>query len=409
MRILIILKLEYPGGTAAADRIQKLARGLQTAREEVFVIGCKKEIQAQKEKDWMTDEWGIPYTLVNLSPQPVWCPSEVIWAQINRNRHLLKKVKCTLIQQDFHAVLLYQGGWFLQKELLKLCQQNKTLALVDLTEWFSFSIHRILNPTFYDDLFSRFFSLPKMNGIIAISTLFENYAKSKGCKVIRIPALGEIKKPDLPDIRERVGFTLTYLGALPERDMPFTLMDGVRRSLKQGLDLNLVVVGRVNSTSTGRQVLDMVKNDPLLRSRVMFAGWVNDKEVRCRLAESDALVLLRRQDRENRACFPTRLPEYLLTRKPVIISEFGDMSLYFQHRKNAWLLPPGDRPKELAKALLHLVSQPDEAQAIGQAGFETALNEFSYVMHGRRLRKFINGLRNHESGVYAQCYASVCD
>jgi hypothetical protein len=64
-----------------------------------------------------------------------------------------------------------------------------------------------------------------------------------------------------------------------------------------------------------------------------------------------------------------------------------------QPRRDAWLLPPGDRPHELADAIAALAGNPEETRRIGCEGRETALREFSFRVQGPRLMDFLNACR----------------
>jgi glycosyltransferase involved in cell wall biosynthesis len=183
------------------------------------------------------------------------------------------------------------------------------------------------------------------------------------------------------------------MGPASARDLPGTLLEGIRLAVQGGLDARLVMVGNAAGYAAGRRAMQKVAADRLLRERVNFTGQIPHQQVPQRLLDCDATVLLRPETWETRACFPTRLPEYLLAAHPVILSAAGDIPLYCQHRRNAWLLPPGDQPGELAEALLHLATHREEAIAIGRAGWKTALDEFSYRTHAPRLLGFLERLR----------------
>jgi glycosyltransferase involved in cell wall biosynthesis len=123
---------------------------------------------------------------------------------------------------------------------------------------------------------------------------------------------------------------------------------------------------------------------------VEFTGWVEQDELLRRLDDSDAFVLLRAADWGAVACFPTRVPELLLTSKPLILSGSGDFPLYFADRINAVLLGSGDQSDQLASAISFLHRDPISADRIGQAGAKTALADFSYRENGVKLLAFMS-------------------
>jgi glycosyltransferase involved in cell wall biosynthesis len=209
-----------------------------------------------------------------------------------------------------------------------------------------------------------------------------------------MPTLSDDRLVDpVPDEKPRGEFRLVYVGKMYRRDLPKTLLAGVREALRRGVSVRLTVVGRMDCFSEAKRAQAEAIACPVLRGRVEFTGWVSDEAMQQQRRLADAFVLLRDDEREARACFPTRLPEYLLTMKPVILSDVGDIPLYLQHRHNAWLLPPGDRPRELADAIAALAGNPEEACRIGRVGRDTALSDFSFRVQGPRLLEFLEATR----------------
>lgn len=388
MRVLIVYSGRYLGGAAAAKRVQKLSRGLRAAGAEAFVVSQIVEQQDRTGAYWDEDDYGVPYTLVFRRPSVG--RIDAMRSFLAFRRALLYGTMMALRKERIDAVIFYGDSWYLFRAIATLCRQRQILCLIDFVEWYPMQV--TLNPFFWDRQLLYRGSFPWLSGAICISRLWTRHTRARGVPAIRIPAIGEASPGPAPSPMKEKGtpFTLTYLGELVARDLPDTLLEGVRLVVSAGANVRLVVVGAVRSNGPGGRAVRNVKGDALLKDRVTFTGWVSDEELRRRLAEADALVLLRSDARETRACFPSRLPEYLLTAHPVILSEVGDMSLYFRHRRNAWLLPPGSRPGELAEALTHLACHVAEAREIGQAGRQTAIEEFSYLKHGRRLLEFMN-------------------
>ena len=62
-----------------------------------------------------------------------------------------------------------------------------------------------------------------------------------------------------------------------------------------------------------------------------------------------------------------------------------------------WMLPPGHCPEKLADAIIHLKTHPEEARAIGLAGGETSVREFSLLKHGQRLKQFLQELQDRRT------------
>ena len=389
MRILYVMAGYYGGSTAVEGRIQKFARGLRELGEDARVVALRGPSSLRRGGPWHLDAFGIPYLLVC---RPFSGRADA-WRSFLRDGRLLSGTVARVIESEgIDAAILYGNSWHLMGPIAHLCRQRGVPCLVDLHEWYPLRL--TLHPAFWDQQILVRRMLSCVAGVVGISRLWEEHARRRGVPVVRIPAIGQAEAPPPPPPRQAPPgpFTLTYVGPLGTRDMPGTLLKGVRMAAEGGLDVRLVVVGDMRRHTSGKAAVRAAAADQVLRDRATFTGFVSDEELARRLGETDATVLLRPQTREAMACFPTRLPDYLLTGRPAILSAAGDVPLYFRHRQNAWLLPPGDRPEGLAEAMRHLAADPAGAAAIGRAGWQTALAEFSYRRHAPRLLEFLRSL-----------------
>ena len=109
-------------------------------------------------------------------------------------------------------------------------------------------------------------------------------------------------------------------------------------------------------------------------------------------------VLLRKDNVFSRACFPTRLPEFLETGKPVIISRVGDVDQFLEHKTNALLLNPRKNISELVSAVSYLKAEASHARAIGIAGMEVAARRFGFMQYVESLRYFVKHLSKVDEG-----------
>jgi glycosyltransferase involved in cell wall biosynthesis len=64
------------------------------------------------------------------------------------------------------------------------------------------------------------------------------------------------------------------------------------------------------------------------------------------------------------------------------------MSEYVSHGHNGLLVPPGDA-YELARAVEELLSEPERARALGQAGREAVERRFSTERQAARLAEIV--------------------
>ena len=97
------------------------------------------------------------------------------------------------------------------------------------------------------------------------------------------------------------------------------------------------------------------------------------------------------------AALPTKVGEYLAAGRPVVVAAAGDLPLYLTDGVDAFLAPPTDTPA-FVERLRYALSHPEEAEAVGLRGRETARRSFDPAVHGARILAFIEELRRGETG-----------
>jgi glycosyltransferase involved in cell wall biosynthesis len=282
--------------------------------------------------------------------------------------------------------ILYGHAWIGLHQVVAALSRAGIPMAADMNEWWLWDLK--LATVVLDQAMFRRFCLPKIHAIVGISSFWEDYARRIGKQCILIPAMADDEFAELPPPSFHP-FSLVYAGFLFRRDLPDTLLEGVKRAVARGSDVRLVTIGRMNLYAESRAAVRRIEADPALRARTRVTGWVERDELHRIYAQASAFVLLRNDDWEARVSFPTRVPEYLATGRPLITSRAGDIGRYLRDRCNACLLDPGDRPDQLADAIGRLSSDPASAQRLGASG-QMAAAGFSYRLHGRRLREFMD-------------------
>ncbi|PSN76807.1 glycosyltransferase family 1 protein, partial [filamentous cyanobacterium CCP4] len=68
--------------------------------------------------------------------------------------------------------------------------------------------------------------------------------------------------------------------------------------------------------------------------------------------------------------------EAMLCQRPVIAATGGGTVELITHGETGWLCPPG-QPQKLSELICHSYHQPEQTQAIAQAGYHHALAQFT--------------------------------
>lgn len=117
-----------------------------------------------------------------------------------------------------------------------------------------------------------------------------------------------------------------------------------------------------------RKLVDECAADPLLRDRVIFAGHVDD--VPSLLAASNVVVQPSLTENLGGTI------EALLMERPVVATRVGGLPESVRDGETGLLVPHSD-PESLARAVLRLLDNPEEAVAFGRAGRRLMLDRFT--------------------------------
>ncbi len=156
--------------------------------------------------------------------------------------------------------------------------------------------------------------------------------------------------------------------------------------------VDLKVIGDSSFNRHGMKLRAMVSKDSKLRRSVSFTGKLTDGDYLACLADSDVLLLTRRDNMMARAAFPTRLPEFLATGKAVITTSVPDVPEYLVDGEHALVVNPS-RPDLLAAKINILLKDRNLAASIGNNGRKQAIKLFDYRIHARKLLEFFKKLK----------------
>ncbi len=114
-----------------------------------------------------------------------------------------------------------------------------------------------------------------------------------------------------------------------------------------------------------------------IQPAISFLGFRED--IADLMAISDVIVLPSLEEGS-----PYVLLEALSLAKPVVATRVGGVPEMVEHGETGLLVPPGD-PVQLAKAILHLLRNPEEARRLGRRGREVIIQRFCIERLVRKL------------------------
>lgn len=232
------------------------------------------------------------------------------------------------------------------------------------------------------------------DGMIAISgALKEFFHKDLGLKlkIIEVPIL--IDCNTLSGVKN--GHTdkktdLVYTGSLLDhKDGVITIIKAFARILKNHPDLKLVMTGDLNGSVSKTAILNLI--DRLeLKGKVELPGYLPREKLNELTSSAAALLLAKPRNRQNQYNMATKVGEYLLTGRPVVISSVDPVCGYLKHRESACISDPDEMM--MAEEIEFLLDNTGKADAIGLEGRNSVQKLFDYRIHASRIDDFFRKL-----------------
>lgn len=226
--------------------------------------------------------------------------------------------------------------------------------------------------------------LDKMTGLLAqavtvVSTHLERKYRGTEYKIneIKIIPIAASVDCNQPRARFHDPVRIVYSGTYGKKDGVDDLVEAFCRLKKVCNNCELLLAGSGANLSGFRERYRGIDG-------LSFIGYLEDRQFYAFLRDADILCMTRENSPYANAGFPFKLGEYLATGNPVLASAVGDVALYLEHLKEAYLFEPGNS-EQLFAGLEYLVTRPDEARKMGLGGKEACRKHFDPDIVGRKL------------------------
>lgn len=124
-----------------------------------------------------------------------------------------------------------------------------------------------------------------------------------------------------------------------------------------------------------------------LQQKVFFKGLVNIQEIPSILSNAECLLTTPREYISGG--FPTKLGEYMLAKVPIVATSAGEISLYLEDQKDAYLVPPNDID-EIANKLAYVHTHKQEASQTIKYAYQKVTTVFNASTYIDNLITFFN-------------------
>ncbi len=187
-------------------------------------------------------------------------------------------------------------------------------------------------------------------------------------------ATGEKRRAE---IRARLGIgdalLAIYVGHIPHGNDLDIALDALPRIVAAAGDVRLLIVG----DGDGRLALERRVRQLGLEERVIFTGWVKQREVPLYLAAADVAIYPYRDTLINRAKCAGKVIEYMAMGKAVVTGRVGMNREYIVHGESGLLTQPGD-VDDFAAAVVRVLTDRALATKLGHNAEARIWAEFDW-------------------------------
>lgn len=222
-------------------------------------------------------------------------------------------------------------------------------------------------------------TIPKLDGLFLITpALREMYIKEFGAnpsKTFLLNMVVDINRfANLPTLE--TANKIAYCGILSEfKDGISILIRAFAKVVDKYPDFVLQLIGPFCDLQTEKKLSSLV-SDLGLNSKVNFTGVVSPNDMPILLKSARILALARPDNIQAKYGFATKIGEYLMCERPIVLTRVGAVENYLQDEKNCLLANPDD-VESFAKKLIWVIEHNDESIEIGKNGKDAALRYFN--------------------------------
>ena len=225
------------------------------------------------------------------------------------------------------------------------------------------------------------------NGLICISDNIANYYQSRNKNIIVIPILSDNNKPfyfkhdNCYPIFAFTGFVSF------EKENLYEVLLGFEMLKKSYSKFKFNLYGDISQK-------DKIKLENLilelnLTDNVSYLGVIAHSEIYSVLQNADCLLLTRKNSLQNFYGFSTKLSEYAVSGTPILLTNTGVVSRFFQDGYNC-LMTNGYTAKEFYKKLTEFLSMNnDERKLIARNAYNTSAKYFNWNNYSEKINSFI--------------------
>lgn len=303
------------------------------------------------------------------------------------NEFLILKERCKRKQLDFAILSTESFTAIIYYILLSKFLGFKTI--LNYVEYYSaikkkrFKIGKILNDKFFD-----MYAPLMVDAVFPISEFIIDHLKkvSPNKKYLKIPGLTEFERYlDIEKINSEKYFL--FCGAASYKEVILFIIDCFENLENEQCFLYLVSNGDTQEMAeledyiSRTQKKDNIKLFTRLSQIQLFTYYKN----------AVALLIPLRPTWQDIARFPHKFGEYLASGNPVITTNYGEVTYYFEDLKNMFIANNYE-VNQFVEKMQFVIDNSEIAINVGAEGKKSALSMFDYRVKAEEINNFINSI-----------------
>lgn len=323
--VVLFYSAPLPAGSPGATRVVALAQMIQQAGYYPFMLGIGTPDGGEPAKG---SYCGIDYELISVPELAL-----TGWKAPIRE----KAVKHALLYWLDHYRTRREIVFILYTEMqgysgffLRYSRKNGIPVGINLVEWHSKgSFPGVLGLLRYiKNQWDMRFGYVKTKNVIAISSMLQEYYRSKGCNTMRIPTIVDVDSYSPGEKAAQKELILAYAGIPWGKDDIRTVIQAITfltPEERERIEFRLYGLTEEELRRRGQLDDSAIR---LLGKQVRCFGMIPYEQVRTELYKVDFTVLLRDATRKSTAGFPTKVGESMAAGVPVIANLTSDIGAY---------------------------------------------------------------------------------
>lgn len=228
----------------------------------------------------------------------------------------------------------------------------------------------------------------KLKGILVISNNLKQYFIDNGVEPEKVHVINMIVDPKRFEgitCSHKKEKSIVYCGNINKdsKDGVGDLIASFIRYHKKYSDRKLYIIGPIVSQVQKKKYEEYLSQYKANDS-VYFTDSVSPSKIPQYFVDAEMLVLARPDNDQAKYGFPTKLGEYLLSGRPVVLTNVGNISDFLLDGQSAYIAQPGNIIS-ISDKMIEVSSNKDLAEQIAKKGKEVALKKFNSSIETAKL------------------------